>query len=317
MFNSDFKTLSLKAGVITSLLLGGCIATTFPYMRAETAQRLAAPAWMIKRDIPAGQFNLLAYERIHERGAIAHVYIEGDGSAFTSPKEWTTNPTPENPVALHLATKDKADNVIYLARPCQYITTTQSGASCDDKYWKEERFSSEVIESYESALDEIARRYDISGFHLIGYSGGGAIASILAAERQDILSLRTVAGILDHEAQVAATASKQSMSRSLNAVDYGVDLTRMPQYHFVGGQDAIVPPAVLHSYLQAMPPSHCVQSMVVQEAGYETGWVDKWPELLKLPVHCYSKNGPDVYEGATPKTDAKPFYTLPEKPAKP
>ncbi len=315
-FQSNSKFSALKLGVVASLLLGGCIATTLPYMRAETAQRIASPAWMIQRDIPANEFNLLAYERIHDKGGVANIYIEGDGEAFTSKGEWETNPTPRNPVALHLASKDKAENVIYLARPCQFIGTLASGEACDDSTWKSARFSGNVIAAYDAALDEIALRYDITGFNVIGYSGGAAIATLIAKERRDVLSLRTVAGILDHKTQ-STLLGHPELTDSLNPVDEASTLVRMPQYHFVGGQDQYVPPAVLHSYLQSMPPTHCVQSMVVQEASYDTGWVDKWPELLTLPVRCYNQGSPHTFDGPDLKEPSKPVFTVRETPLKP
>lgn len=302
-------------GLLSIAVLSGCIATTFPYMRAETAQRIAAPAWMIKRDINANAFSLRAYERIHNRGGVAHIYIEGDGSEYTSPSEWKNNPTPKNPIALHLASKDNAQNVIYIARPCQYTAMASSTSSCDEKYWKDSRYSHEVIDAYNEALDDIASRYNISAFHMIGYSGGAAVATLLAADRPDILTLRTVSGILDHKTQ-RSLLSLNTLTDSQNPVDDALDLIDTPQYHFIGGQDATVPPAVVHSYLQAMPPTNCVQTMLVQEAAYEDGWVEKWPELLKLPVRCYGTSAaPEMI--IEPEPEPLPIFTTREKPAKP
>lgn len=292
-FTRFIDSFSIKAGVLATLALGGCIATTLPYMRAETAQRIAAPAWMIKRTVPAGEFSLRAYERIHNRGGVANLYIEGNGSGMLG------DPTPENPIALHLASKDKADNLIYLARPCQYVGTD----GCDKI--KNDKYSSTVINGYIAALDEISARYGISGFHLIGYDGGAVIASRLASERSDILSLRTVAGLLGEAPESAK------------------NLVKMPQYHFIGGQDSVVPPAHLHSYLQAMPPSSCVQTMLVQEADHKDGWVNKWPEFLSLPVNCFQDDNPvlEPIRPAPPVMALRPNdYKTPisrEKPAKP
>lgn len=305
-------SLSIKAGLVAALTLGGCIATTYPYMRTETAQRIAAPAWMIKRDISASPFILRAYERIHDRGGVANIYIEGEDTLADSSK------TPFNPVALHLASKDKAENLIYLARPCQYTEMLDPAESCKTSYGKDARFSEDVIASYDIALNDIAKRYDISMFNVIGYSGGGAIATLLAAKRSDIVSLRTVAGILDHETY-SDVATAPSFTKSLNPVNEASTLTKMPQYHFIGGRDNVVTPAVLHSYLQSMPPTNCVQTMMVQEADHDIGWVDKWPELLKLPVSCYSKNGMNNgIETLMPPTMPQDLpQTVREKPVKP
>ena len=315
--NRFIDSLSIKAGLLAALALSGCIATTLPYMRAETAQRIASPAWMIKRDIAATTYLLRSYERIHDRGGVANLYIAGDGSVSTSVEEWELNPTPKNPIALHLASKDRADNVIFIARPCQYTAMLSKGDVCDESIWKDKRFSAEVIASFDKALDDIATRYDIRGFNLIGYSGGAAIATLLTTKRTDILSIRTVAGILDHETH-SAVSGAPILSGSLNPVKEASTLTRMPQYHFIGGQDDYVPPAVLHSYLQAMPPTNCVQTMLVQEASYDEGWVNKWPELLELPVTCYNTApAADFGETTSPPPPKTPAFTVREKPAKP
>ena len=295
------------------LALGGCIATSYPYIRTETAQRIAAPAWMIKRDVPAAPFMLRAYERIHNRGGIAHLYIEGDGNAYAHETPLSRDPTPDNPVALHLASKDKADNVIYLARPCQYTGMISKGELCHKDYWNDKKFSKEVIAAYDEALDEISRRYNLSGFHLVGYSGGAAIATLLGVKRKDIMSVRTVSGILDHEAH-SAVMGKPALAGSLNPVNEASHLTKMPQYHFVGGQDETVPPAVLHSYLQAMPPTRCVQTMLIQEAGHDEGWVNKWPELLELPVTCYNSDTPELGDVVPPPQPGNMVRTKPIKP---
>ncbi len=319
--NKFVDSLSIKTGLLATLALGGCIATAMPYMRAETAQRIAAPVWMIKRNIESAPYILRSYERIHDRGGLANLYISGDGSEFTSPEEWENNPTPKNPVALHLASKDHAKNVIYLARPCQYTEqnpqTISKKQDCNESSWKENRFSQDTIDSFKLALDDIARRYDITGFHLIGYSGGGAIATLLASQRRDILSIRTIAGTLDHKAQSNILGTPK-LTGSLNPIDITGKITHVPQFHFIGGQDKFVPPAIIHNYVQATPPNNCIQTMLVQEAGYDNGWVEKWPELLKLPVTCYNKNNMVDFSKASETNPLKEqtFITR-EKPAKP
>lgn len=303
------------AAILGALALGGCITTSLPYMRAETAQRLAAPAWMAKRDIPAGAFLLRSYERMHERHKPANIYIGGHGLEASHQAEFAKNPTPRNPLALHLATKDSADNVAYIAQPCQF-TGMADGSDCTDtNIWQDARYSEDKLASMNTALDDIARRYDITGFHLIGYDGGAAVAALLSAQRKDVLSLRTVAGVLDARAHTALRG-KEPLKASANPADFAQDLMNTPQFHFIGAQDNFVPPAIFHSYMQSMPPNPCVQSMLVQEAGHEDGWVNKWPELLKLPVTCYNGNAPEGF-AAIDTPNAPVFIVEPSKPEKP
>jgi hypothetical protein len=263
-------------------ILTACGASTV--LKEQTAMRYASPAHMIPRVIDAGPFTLKAYERMHTRHAAANLYIEGDGLKNLPPMEFFGRTTPDDPVALHMASKDKADNVAYLARPCQY--ESGQNAVCEGgEYEGSARMSDDVIAAYNKALNNIKAMYDIKGFHLIGHGGGGGIASILAAERGDVLSLRTVAGILDHDVYTAARADKM-WAKSNNPVDYVAKLRSMPQWHFIGSQDDQVPPSVLQSYLQALHPSECVSYDLIQENEHINGWVEKWPELFAKTPRC-------------------------------
>jgi len=255
-----------------------------PASRYATAKRLASPAWMVERQIHTDPFNLTAFERMHKRGAPANVYIEGDGLAWMSRQSISLDPTPVNPTGLHLASFDKSENVAYLARPCQY-TKMSSGKPCSSAYWTGRRFSPEVIRATSEALDNMKKRYGITSFNLIGFSGGGTLAAILAAERTDVDSLRSVAGNMDHKAH-SRVHDVSYLDGSKNPPDYARTLQAVPQVHFIGGQDEIVPPAVLHSYLDALPTKRCVTTQMIQEAEHNKGWTDKWPQLLKIEPSC-------------------------------
>ena len=277
-------------------LLQACTSTTME-ARQVTADRIAAPAFMVKRQIPAGQFNLIAFERVNERGAPANIYIEGDGLAWVTRTRPSLDPTPMNPLALNLAALDKSRNVIYLSRPCMYEGNKIWGkekpkwngeGACPIKYWTSHRFSPDVLLSMNLALDNMKASYGITEFNLIGYSGGANIAALLAAGRDDVASLRTVAGNLDH-ATFSAVHDVTPMSASLNAIDEAAALRLVPQHHFIGADDEVVTPAIFHSYEQALAPSHCNAYTLVPSVKHEYGWVEKWPELMKKPLGCDSR----------------------------
>ncbi|MDB2683140.1 alpha/beta hydrolase [Alphaproteobacteria bacterium] len=268
-------------------IIAGC---TQSIVSEQVAMRLASPAWMVQRQIPAGPFALTAFERMHERHTTANIYIEGDGFELSLPNAGQT-PTPINPVALHLATRDKADNVAYLARPCQFSGMLDREAKCDSKYWTDSRYSQTVIAAYNAALNEIRNRYDIEGFNLIGYSGGGGIATILAAQRNDITSLRTVAGNLDIMAYTTHH-NVMPLSDSLNPADFASKLKDLPQAHYIGGQDDYIVPSNLEGYLQKIGNTRCVTYDLIQEAEHHEGWVEKWPELLAATPQCKGPSAP-------------------------
>jgi len=271
-----------------ALLLAGCSTVASEY-NEETLKRIAMPAFMVERSIPAGKFNLTAWERIHQKGAPANVYIEGDSFPWglTIPEgDIFTVASPDNPVAMHLSSRDKSKNLIYLARPCQYDSNRElAGCDEDGDYWLSKRFSPEVIDSYMIVLDEISARYGITGFNIIGYGGGANIAAILAGNRDDILSLRTVAGNLNPDL-TAHLHEGRSVPEALNATDIAPRLADLPQHHFVGAVDEIIPPAVYHSFRQAMGPTNCLHYTVIEDADHERGWVEKWPALLQMSISC-------------------------------
>ena len=272
--------LALSAALGTA----GCWRDATNGMRMETAKRLAMPSFMIHREIPADPFMLTAFERVRQPGAPVTVYIEGDGLAWVSRQTPSRDPTPVNPVALHLATRDLGPNVIWLARPCQHSGLTVEGP-CPVEYWTSRRFSPLVIQTMGKALDDIKARYRVTGFDLVGYSGGGAVAALLAAGREDVLSLRTVAGNLDTDL-FSDTHQVSRLTGSENPAARAGETAGIPQHHFVGEWDTIVPAALSASYTRAMGPSPCLRTSMIKEADHEEGWVNGWPEMLKAPLDC-------------------------------
>lgn len=261
-------------------------------LKQQSASQIARPAFMVERSISAGMFQLKAWERMHTRDTTATIYIEGDSinqidtkAGLISSNFPNINSTPDMPLGIYLASRDKSENLAYLARPCQYIKMPEE-KGCSSAYWQEKRFTPEVMNAYESALNDIKARYDITGFHIVGYDGGANIAAVLAAKRSDILSLRTVAGNLNPDFATDHSNHKTLASNSVLAVDYATMLSHVPQHHFIGAADGVITPGVYHSYRQMLGLSDCVSYSLVQDADHSRGWVEKWPELLSIQPQC-------------------------------
>jgi len=275
-------------------------------LNKTTANQIARPAFMVERKIDAGNFSMQAWERMHQRGTVATVYIEGDGVSMKAGAEYRIdkilpNNTPENPVALHLASRDQSKNLGYLARPCQYIKAPEE-KGCDASYWQDKRYAPEVMMAYQTALNDMAARYDITGFHLVGYGGGANIAAVLAATRDDVLTLRTVAGNLSPNYTVNYHQSMPLAAESVLATDYGMKLAEVPQHHFLGAADDVIPPGVYHSYRQALGLSQCINYSVLQDADHTRGWVQTWPQLLTLMPECA-----EIYRELPPLPEPQEF----------
>lgn len=285
---SGLKFALLTFASFSALGLGACAREM---LREDVAMRVATPAWMVKREIEAGPFHLMAFERMHERERPATLYIEGDGKANESQTKTLFDATPVNPVALHMASKDKSENLAYLARPCQYTDSFEKPAPesfCGGEYWMGKQYTPEIIAAYNDVLDRMKRRYGVTSFHLVGYDSGTTIAAALAGQRKDVLSFRSVAGEFD------MTALQPHLST----------LRSMPQHHFIGGADTQTPPAMLHNYLQALGDTDCTEYTMIQEAEHEKGWVDKWPELLKTKMPTCRRSEPEF----VPIQKPEPIY---------
>lgn len=283
----------LSLSLLSLCLLSACGVETD--LKQRSANHIARPAFMVERMVQAGQFNLKAWERMHQRGETATIYIEGDSineidtdAEIISRNLSSINATPEMPLGLYLASRDKSLNLAYLARPCQFIKFPEEKA-CDVSYWQEDRFTPEVIDAYDAALNDIKSRYGITDFHIVGYDGGGNIATILAANRADIISLRTVAGNLNPDFTTDKTNQTPLSARSVLAVDYASALANMPQHHFIGAADNYITPGVYHSYRQMVGLSDCISYSLVQDADHTHGWVEKWPSLLEITPTCKSE----------------------------
>ena len=261
--------------------LSGCMSQD-PLARGST---LAKKKGLIDENLQSGRFTLASWQRIAPPVTLLRVYIEGDGFAWRSRTRPSDDPTPHNPVGLMLAAADPSDNVLYLARPCQF-TGAPLPAACTPDWWTDKRFSPLVIESMNDALSQITQRYPGAKIELIGYSGGGNIAALLAARRTDVYSLRTVAGNLD-VAYVNTLHRVSAMPDAVNAISIAPKLGAMPQVHFSGSEDNTVPPAVAERFQRAVG-TRCAQVEIISGMEHGSDWAAIWPELLKKKLECGS-----------------------------
>ena len=135
------------------------------------------------------------------------------------------------------------------------------------------------------AIDYFKNQSGSEKVHLIGYSGGAAVAALVAAQRQDVETLRTVAGNLDPEA-LNRYHKVSSLSGSLNPMDAAQKLKGLPQRHFIGSADKIIPGFIAEDFAAKVGDPACVHVMSVEGASHQSGWEERWPDLLAIPVEC-------------------------------
>jgi pimeloyl-ACP methyl ester carboxylesterase len=276
----------LKRRVACALLLlasagagAGCTGMRHDAGRAE-AERIAAAGGLSPRVIAAGEFDLAAYQRLGPGdGDKLVVYLEGDGIAWINRGQLSDDPTPSDPLALRLAAQDEAPDVLYLARPCQFVTGAAL-RNCAPRYWSEARFAPEVVAAADRAIDLVKAEAKKAWIELVGYSGGGVLATLLAARRNDVARVITVAANLDLPSWTAYH-HVTPLSQSLNPTDFAAALGKVPQVILVGEQDEIVPPALIERYRAALPAGTAVAVVPVAGFSHECCWSERWPELLR------------------------------------
>jgi len=271
--NKKRHGLAIAALINLSFLLAGCVSSD-PRIGAN---EIAARASLLRENLHTKPFLIATWSRIAPPVNTLRVYIEGDGFAWKSRTQASDDPTPHNPTGLMLAAADSSENVLYLGRPCQFIGPPLP-ADCNINWWTSDRFSPVVIDAMDDALSQVVQRYPGVQLELIGYSGGGNVAALRAPRRNDVRSLRTVAGNLD-VAYVNALHHVTAMPDAVSAIDRASVLSTLPQIHFSGGADKTVPPAVALRFQRAVG-ERCVQVDVVSGMEHGSNWAAIWPQLL-------------------------------------
>lgn len=267
--------MSLRAVALALVaLLGGC-APSHTDLR-ERAAAMAAPAGLRERVLRGASFDIYALERIRQPQAAIRVYIEGDGNAWLTRTRPSPDPTPLHPTALELALQDSSPNVVYLARPCQYVRSP----ACNSRIWTVEQFSEPSVGSMDAALNA----YKGHKLELIGYSGGGGVALLLAARRGDVSGIRTVAGNVDSLA--FTTHHGVTALQGDNPASFRAQTNRIPQLHYAGGKDKIVPPLLAQGYQSGLPAGNCSRVVLVPAADHTSGWQQQWKTLAEQPLPC-------------------------------
>jgi len=269
----------LQVFLALALVNSGCALLKSTADRCAAAEEIARRAGWGKSYLQTQKFTLTAYWRGTGPGAPLHLYIEGDGAAWIDRSWRSDDPTPKDPLVLELAALDPAANVAYLARPGQY--TAPGAVRGDPAYWSERRFSPEVVAALNEAVTILKAKTRSGKINLIGYSGGAALAVLMAAARADVASLRTVAGNLAPEA-VNRFHQVAPLSGSLDPLA-AAKIRDLPQRHFIGADDAVVPAFTARDFIrrQEGDPRRLV---VVAGAGHSRGWRERWRDLLAYPL---------------------------------
>ena len=213
------------------------------------------------REISTSTFKIAVWQKIESPTLPYKIYIEGDGYAFNHNGRISNNPTPHGTLVRELAAGDKHPNVIYMARPCQFVDDTQ----CRPIYWSTARFAPEAVQAQYEAVKAVAGKQPLT---LVGFSGGAQIAGLLAVKYPDlyISKLVTVAGNLDVKAW-SEYHHLPALALSDDLRNYRAQYAKFTQVHYIGKDDSNIVPALTENFVTDKQ-----QIIYIKNASHNNGW---------------------------------------------
>lgn len=202
-----------------------------------------------------------------------HVYLEGDGAPWVRRRVAAADPTPRTPLMFDLMPLDPAASV-YLGRPCYHGVS--NGRGCTPDLWTDRRYSETVVASMSAALDKLSTDY--RALVLLGHSGGGTLAMLIAERLPKTKTVVTVAANLD-TARWTDLHQQPALSASLNPATRPPLPPRIRQMHIAGGRDGNVPPLLVRDAIGQQPGA---AFKVFPDQDHHCCWREVWPEILGM-----------------------------------
>jgi hypothetical protein len=205
---------------------------------------VVVPDDFLYKEIKISTFVLASWQKITNPSSGFKIYIEGDGASFDAYGLPTNNPTPKGKLLREIAFADKSPNVIYLSRPCQFVMSD----ICSQRHWTTARFAPEIVLAMYDAISEISGDNDVV---LIGFSGGAQIAGLVSVVKKgiNVKKIITIGGNLDHLAWTEYHGLPP-LTESLNLESYRSEFIKIPQKHYVGTKDKIIPMELVYEFVK-------------------------------------------------------------------
>jgi len=222
---------SIAALILAAALLDGCAGrSSIDVLRTQGEPQV----------VEGEGFRHIVVRRPGTAPAELHVYIEGDGVPYAH-GAIAHDPTSRSLLMLHLMSADPAQS-LYLGRPC-YLGL-YADRRCNAHYWTDRRFSPEVVASMRRVLLDEQARTGSTSLILIGHSGGGTLAVLLARALPQVDGVITIGGNLDTDAW-----SQLHNYAPLTGSENPALLDPLPigtkAFHLVGSRDRVTPSAMI------------------------------------------------------------------------
>lgn len=262
----------IRAGARAAAILGVvlCAACASPAARFVDDARERG---FTVREARVGQAPLIVIEKGPSDSTTAvHFYLDGDGTPWLARGRIVADPTTRERLILALMAQDPARAVL-VGRPCYY----RQENGCDPALWTTERYGDFVVAALVAQLNREIEHLAGASITLVGYSGGGALAMLVAPRLTRLDNLVTVAANLDVTAW-AALHRYPPLHRSLNPADEPPLAARIHQAHLFGQEDDNVPGELMRAVADRQPGARV---QFIRGYDHECCWADNWRQLLR------------------------------------
>ncbi len=246
--------------------LAGCASPGERFLGAAESRGFAREVHRV------GGLPLVVLRRGSPRaGAPLHVYLDGDGTPFVSRRRVASDPSSRERLVLDLMAADPAPSLL-VGRPCYYL----DAPACTSALWTNARYGEAVVAALAATIEATTAAMPDAPLRLVGYSGGGTLAMLLAPRLPRVEAVVTVAANLD----VAAWARHHDyapLDGSLDPARAAPLPAHILQHHFVGGRDENVPAALVQGVAARQRRARVE---VIADYGHACCWSQAWPRLL-------------------------------------
>jgi hypothetical protein len=206
--------------------------------------------------------------------APVRIYMEGDGVPWLGEYVPARDPTPRTLVALDMMAA-AGRPALYVGRPCYFGLASDPG--CEPLLWTHARFGAAVQQSMGDAIRLALEREGWLGrpLVLIGMSGGGTLATLLAGMLPDVCALVTVASPLDID-EWADARGYSRLAGSDNPAARPALPASIAQLHLRGGEDRIV---VADNGARFFAVNSRAERRVIAGAAHGREWSLLWPAI--------------------------------------
>jgi pimeloyl-ACP methyl ester carboxylesterase len=142
--------------------------------------------------------------------------------------------------------------------------------------WTAQRYSGAVVASMSAAAAAFTAEHHFQRVLLVGYSGGGTLAALMARDLRGVVGMVSVAGNLDPDTW-AQLHGYLPLQGSLNPALHPPLPLSLPQWYLVGQRDTNVPAAASARYLERVPSDRVWSYPRFDHA---CCWVAEWPAIF-------------------------------------